>query len=439
LTETGQAPPRHLGLADATAIYAGIILGSGIFVAPAAVAAAAPSVPAALALWLAGAVVAACGAACYAECASRRPANGGFFVFQREAYGPAVAFVGGWAAIFVTYPASIAAIALVFASYLCEVAGYEGHERLVATAGLLAAAALNAVGLRTGPRAQLVLTTAKIGALAALALAALTARPAVRGASAAVSTDGSGAAGWLVALMLLLWTYEGWSDVTLVAGEVRDPDRNLGRAVLAGTAALAIVYGLVQAAVMRVLPLDVAASSSRPVADAIASVWGAGAGRAVGVLVVVATFGSIVGVTLAVSRLTQAMARDGAFLHGFAVSDPRWGTPARSIAVMTGASVVYVAVSSFRGILAYFTFSVWIFYGLTAVALLILRRRRVGEATAWRAPLGLAAPVVVLAVAAVMTTQVVARQPAQALLGAGMLAAGFVVYRLLARRRALSA
>jgi APA family basic amino acid/polyamine antiporter len=425
LTGALQAPPRHLGLADATAIYAGIILGSGIFVAPAAVAGAAPTLPAALALWVAGGVVAACGATCYAECASRMPSNGGFFVFQREAYGPAVAFVGGWAAIFVTYPASIAAIALVFASYFAEAAGFEGWERHVACGALAAAALLNVAGLRTGPRAQLVLTTAKVGALAALAIAAFFAPAA---APAAAHEPSAGAATWLAALMLLLWTYEGWSDVTLVAGEVKDPRRNLGRAVLAGTALLALIYALVQAAVLRVLPADVAAASSRPVADAVAAAWGTGAGRAVGALVVVSTFGSIVGVILTVSRLAQAMARDGAFLRGFAATHPRWGTPARSIAVMTGASIVYVAVSSFRGVLAYFTFSVWIFYGATAVAVIVLRRRGIGEANAWRAPLGWVPPLVVLAVGVVMTSQIVAAQPAQAAAGAAMLAAGLPAY-----------
>lgn len=433
MTGSSPAPPRHLSLVDATAIYAGIILGSGIFVAPAAVAGAAPALPAALGLWLAGAVVAACGASCYAECASRMPSNGGFFVFQREAYGPGVAFVGGWAAIFVTYPASIAAIALVLASYLAEAGGYEGHERLVACGALAAGALLNVAGLRTGPRAQLALTIAKLGALGALAVAALAA-PLPAAAAPRPPMAGAGGATWLAALMLLLWTYEGWSDVTLVTGEIRDPKRNLGRAVLAGTAILAVVYALVQAAVMRVLPAGAAAASTRPVAEAVATVWGTGAGRAVGALVVVSTFGSIVGVILAVSRLAQAMARDGAFLASFAGSHPRWGTPARAIAVMTGASIAYVAVSSFRGVLAYFTFSVWIFYGATAVGLLILRRRRIGEAIAWRAPLGIVPPLVVLGVAVIMTSQVVASRPREAGYGALILAAGIPFYLLLKRR-----
>ena len=414
------SPPRHLGLVDAVALYAGIILGSGIFAAPSAVAAAAPTVPRAVLLWVAGGLVAACGACCYAECASRVPANGGFFVFQRAAYGPGVAFVGGWAAIFVTYPASIAAIALVFASYFGEAAGFAGYEKAVALGAIAVASALNAAGLRAGPLAQRWLTAVKLLALALVAVLAWTAPP-VRAAAAAVTP-----ASTLSALILLLWTYEGWSDVTLVAGEVRDPKRSLGRAVLLGTALLVIVYAVVQVAVMHALPGAAAASSARPIADAA----GLRAARAVSTLVVVSTFGSILGVLFTVSRLAQAMARGGAIFPALAPSHARRGTPLRATFAVAAVSALYVAVASFRGLLAYFAFSVWIFYALVAVALVRLRRRGVGEDGAWRAPLGLTAPAVVLVVAAVVTMRVVRERPTQALAGAAMLGAGFVAYAL---------
>jgi amino acid transporter len=434
---TGSAEPlrRHLGLADATAIYAGIILGSGIFVAPAMVAGAVPSIPAAFGLWICGAAVAACGASCYAECAARVPSNGGFFVFNREAYGPAVAFVGGWAAIFVTYPASIAAIALVFAEYLAKVTGAPGWERATAASALVLAAILNVAGLRTGPRAQIVLTSTKILALGALAVAALLVHaPGAPGAAVATPPFGpETAAAWLSALMIMLFAYDGWSDVTLVTGEVRDPGRNIGRAVLLGTLILAILYGLTQVAVMTALPGGAAARSVQPVAEAVEATLGSGAGRAVSALVVVSTFGSILGTVFTVSRLGFAMAQGGAFLRSLATLHPRWGTPARATAALAAASVVYVRLASFRSILALFTFSVWIFYGITAVALLILRRRGVGDPVAWRAPLRWLPPVVVLVVGAGMTVQLVADDPIRALGGATLLAAAFPAYALIAR------
>ena len=429
--------PRHLGLTDAAAIYAGIILGSGIFVAPGAVAGLGVSIPAAVALWIAGGVVAACGASCYAECAARLPANGGFFVFNREAYGPAIAFVGGWAAIFVTYPASVAAIALVFARHLGEAVGFAGWERTCAAGALALAGVLNVAGLRTGPRAQTLLTACKLGILATLGLAALAARDPIA-AGAAAAPPAAGAIAWLPAVMILLWTYDGWSDVTLIAGVVREPGRNIGRAVLLGTAALAAVYALTQVAVMATLPADRLATSTRPVADAVEAIWGPAAGRAVAWAVVVSTFGAILGVVLTVSRLGFAMASDGAFLRTLATLHPRWGTPARATAALTVTAILYVYVTrgSFPVILTYFTFSVWIFYGLIAVALLILRRRGVGEPAPWRAPLGVVPPFVVLAVGSCMTVNLVIQKPLHALAGAAILACGFPAYALIARSAA---
>jgi amino acid transporter len=345
---------------DATAIYAGIILGSGIFVAPAMIAGAVPSIPAALGLWICGGAVAAFGASCYAECAARVPSNGGFFVFNRQAYGPAVAFVGGWAAIFVTYPASIAAIALVFAEYLAKVTGVAGWERTTAASALVLAAILNVAGLRTGPRAQLVLTATKIAALGALTVAALMWSPQAVSLAAVMPPEvgTTTAAAWLSALMIMLFAYDGWSDVTLVAGEVRDPGRNIGRAVLLGTLILAMLYGLTQVAVMIALPAGAAAASAQPVAEAVAATLGPIAGRAVSALVVVSTFGSILGTVFTVSRLGFAMAQGGAFLRSVATLHPRWGTPARATAALASASVVYVWLASFRSIVALFTFSV---------------------------------------------------------------------------------
>jgi APA family basic amino acid/polyamine antiporter len=233
--------------------------------------------------------------------------------------------------------------------------------------------------------------------------------------------------------LILLWSYEGWSDVTLVAGEVKNPGKNIGRAVLMGTAILCLVYGLTQVAVMTALPDGIAAASPRPVAAAVEAIWGEAAGRGVAALVVVSTFGSILGTVLTVSRLGFAMARGGAFLSGMAALHPRWGTPARATGALTLAAVAYVVLGSFRNIIALFTFSVWIFYGVTAVALLILRRRGVGEPVAWRAPLGWVPPAVVLAVGAGMTVQLVADDPLRALAGSAVLAAGFPVYALIAR------
>ena len=441
---------RQLGFFDVAALHVGAILGSGIFVAPAAIAAAAAGPASAAALWLAGGLVAACGASIYAECGSRLPHAGGFYVYYREVYGPAMAFVGGWAALLVTYPASAAAIALVFGHYIGQVVpALEGHATGCAAAAVVATGVINALGVRLAAIVQRILSGSKIAALAAVAFAAMVAGGAVAGrgaaaggaaagpiaptAGASAATATMGALSWsaiLGAVVVMLWTYDGWSDIGFIAGEVRDPGRVLGRAVLVSSAALAAVYALVQAAVMILLPPARAAGSERVVAEAVEAGLGRGAGVLVAALVALCTFGSVHSVVLGVTRLGYAMGRDGAFLRLLARIDPRLGTPARATAAIVVATLVYVFVARFRDLLGLFTFSVWIFYAITAFALLVLRRRGTGEASAWRAPGGLLAPIVVLGTAAAMTAGLMADNPRRSFLGLVLLTSGFLAYAL---------
>ncbi|MBZ5637666.1 MAG: amino acid permease [Acidobacteriia bacterium] len=420
---------RQLGLVDAAAIYVGIVLGSGIFVAPAAIAGIAPGAAAAAAFWLVGGGIAACGAFCYAECGARLPRTGGFYVFYREAFGAPLAFVGGWAAVLVTYPASIAAIALVLARYFGEVIPLRGMEVPVAASALVAAGALNALGVRVGAGAQRALTGVKLAALALLCAAALLAGTPAPPSPSPIGL-GVRPAALLAALVVMLWTYDGWSDVTLVSGELKRPGRDLGRAVLLGTAVLAVLYVLVQLSVGALLDPAHASSSERVVAEAVEAGIGARAGRLVAVLVVVCTFGSINGTVLTASRLGFAMARDGRFPSWFGRVHPRFNTPARSVAGLVVAALLYVVSAGFGNLLAFFSFSVWIFYGLTAAALVVLRRRGVGEPVSWRAPLGPLPPAVVLVTSLGMTASLMYDDPTRSLAGLGLLLLGFPAYAL---------
>lgn len=415
---------RHLGVADAAALFVGIILGSGIFVAPATVASAVATPGAAALLWLAGAVVCLAGASTYAECARRLPHSGGFFVFYREAFGPALAFVGGWTALAITYPASIAAIALVFAAYAGPLLGLPPSPWLAAGAVALAAI-VNVAGLRTGPAVQKTLTAAKVSALASLCVAAWIGAPAASAPAAASPIEVGAVFG---AMLLVLWTYDGWSDVTLVTGEVRDPGRGLSRAIVLGVAVLAAVYVLVQVATLRLLPAGLAAASSRPVAQAVEAGLGPRAGTLVGALVAVSTFGAIQAAVFTTSRLGFAMAHGDAFPAWFGGVHARLGTPARATAAVASAIVLYVFAAPFRDLVGYFTFAVWIFYGTTAFALLRLRRRGTGGAS----PGGIAAvaPFVVFVVGAVVTTSLTAQDPLRASIGLALLLAGFPLYAL---------
>lgn len=423
---------RELRLPDLVAIHVGNVLGSGIFVAPAVIAAAAPGILGGASLWLLGGLIAATGAACYAECGTRLPRCGGFYVYYREVYGLPVAFVAGWAALLVTYPASIAAIALIFGRYLPEAIPWlPVSPAIAAVTALVIVGSINVIGVRTAANVQRALTGIKVAALAAVCLAALFAggSPAGDGPDPVPLAPLSLSA-LLGAMVVLLWTYDGWSDLSLAAGEVRNPGRILGRAVILGTSILIVLYVIVQVAVSSLLTPARAAGSERVLADAVQEGLGPQSGRIVALLVVVATFGSCHGIILAASRLGWAMARDRVFLGWFGTVHPRLHTPARAITVLTAASIIYVFSAGFRNLLAFFSFTVWIFYGLTAIALLILRRRRAGEAEAWHAPGGAAAPLALILVAVGMTAGLMTENPWRSLTGLALLMAGFPVYAI---------
>ena len=424
---------RRLGVMDLTAIFVGVILGSGIFVAPAAVAAYTPSFWGGIAFWFFGGLITLFGAFCYAECGTRLPHTGGFYVFYREAYGPAIAFVGGWAAFLITFPASVAAIALISAQYAATIVPSLADYTAPTAAGvLIIGGVINAAGMRSGPNAQRLLSSVKLLALVALGLAAIFHAPSTDIPTPAVegALNGASGAALITALMVLMWTYDGWSTIALVAGEVKNPRRTLPRAMALGTLLLFGAYALVHLAVISILSAPTAAASQSVFADAVTARLGGGSGKIVAALIVISTLGASAAANLTGARIGFAMAADGQLPTWLAGVHPRWGTPARSIAVLTAISIVYVFTGGFDTLLGFFSFSVWIFYGLVGFAVIIFRRRKTGENEAWKSPGGLLIPIALILTAAAMTTGVLVQMPKQSLAGLALLALGFPVYFL---------
>lgn len=419
---------RSLGVVDAVAIIVGIIIGSGIFVAPAQVAGVSGGWGVAVALWLAAAAVAACGALTYAECSSRFPRDGGFFIYYREAFGEWLGFTGGWAAQLVTYPASVAAIAHLCASYTVSLLpGLAGFEVVIACSAIALSGVLNGFGLRSGANTQRLLTAAKLLAILGLGAAALFAgdQP-LELMSEGASLPSLGA--FSAALLVLLWSYDGWSDISIVAGELRDPGRMLVRSVLISMAVLAVCYVLVQLAVLAVLPLDVAAASSSVFADATEAALGPRAAAGVAALIVVSTFGSMHGIIFTVSRLGFSMARDGDFFRWFAELNEERRVPLRSLGLMVGAALIYALVSDFRELLSLFGQTVWVFYGLTGVALFIFRAR--GQGSVHTVFIPALAPIVLVGFALAMTVSLAVDNPARFATGIGLVSLGVPVFFL---------
>ncbi len=354
-----------------------MVIGSGIFRVPGAVAGEAGSIVPILGLWTLGGVIALCGALALAELSTMFPRAGGQYVFLREAYGPGVAFVFGWTYLLVT-PAAWAAVALIFATYL-------GHFvplgdlgiRFVGAALILLLTLVHYRSVLLGAWIQNLSTAAKVIALIGLALAIFILGTRGGGAFGAASAQPSGGAAPMgIALIGILFAYDGWAASTSLSGEVRDPGRSLPRALIGGMATVVAVYILVNAAYLYALPIATIAASPLVAADAATQVIGGGGAALVAALVVLSTFGAMNAIVMSDPRVFFAMANDRLFFRGLSAVHPRFLTPHRSI-VFTGAlALLYVFIRTFEQLAEAFIVGVWPFLALMVAGVVVLRRQR---------------------------------------------------------------
>jgi APA family basic amino acid/polyamine antiporter len=375
----GERMPRSVGLLDAVAVSIGITIGSGIFRVPATVAGLLHDPGSVILCWVLGGVMALCGALTFAELAASLPRSGGMFAYILEGFGPVPAFLFGWAELTVVRAAALGAIATIFAEYLGYFIPLTATEvREVAALAIVAVGALNYVGVRRAAAVQSVTTYAKYAAVVALGFLACTAR----GATAAHFTPlWSGTVSLSLvatALVPVMWTYDGWADVAAIGGEISNPQRTLPRALIVGSASVALVYLLVNLAFMYVLPLPEMASSkliATTVATRIPLLAGVGAGLIAG-LVILATFSGLNASMMVGARIFFAMGDRGLLFRAVARVSPRFDSPSVAIWICTGLGVVYVLQNDFAQLAGKFILGIWPFYALTVAAVFVLRRQR---------------------------------------------------------------
>lgn len=399
---------RQIGLYAATAITVGNIIGSGIFRSPHSVAQELPGFAPVLLAWIVGGVLSICGSLVLTELAVKHPRTGGLYVFIREGFGPAWAFVFGWANLWVIKPTVIASITSVFALYFCQVLGLPHSAELgVGCGAILLLTFANWLGVREGTGVQSVFTTAKLAGILALCVLAFV-LPATHPPTAleAVKTAGNAGHSLMLAFSLsmitILFAYDGWTDSTYVAGEVKQPQRNMPIAILGGTFLVVAVYVLTNMAYYHVLGPNEVASYEAVGSETIHRLLGDGGMRALAVLVAVSTFGTTNGAILTGPRVTQAMAADGLLWKPLAALDPRRETPATALWVQAVLSCVWLwAAGGFEDVSGWFVTTSWLFYGVTTAALFVQRAReaRGAEAPAsYRTPLYPLTPIVFIAV-----------------------------------------
>lgn len=380
--------PRTIGLWSAVAILVGSVIGSGIFRSPAAIAERVPSASGIMLVWIAGGAFALCGALTVAELAAAYPRSGGPYVYLREAWGKLPAFLYGWAELTIIRAAALGAISTTFAEYFMRALGndpaaapYSDQVHYVAAAAILIVGTLNYCGVRWGTLLQNTTTIAKYGAL--LVIIGLAFAVALGGDATATTAPATAVAGdatvsigaFGLALVSVLWAYDGWADLSKVSGEVKDPQRVLPRAIIIGTVAVIVVYLLANLAYLSVLSVDGMRASRLVAADVASKAMGpAGLAFVVGA-VMISTFGTLNGSLLTGPRVLFGMAEHGSVFSRLGRIHPRFQTPHVAIATATILGAAFVLVGTFENLADAFVTAIVPFYAWAIAGIYVLRRR----------------------------------------------------------------
>jgi APA family basic amino acid/polyamine antiporter len=433
---------RRLGVFDATMIVMGGIVGSGIFVNPHVVAERVHSPLLIVGAWAAGGLIALAGAFVYAELAARRPDVGGQYAYLRDAYHPAVAFVYGWALLLVIQTGGMAAVAVTFARYFRETAHVPLGDSAIAALGIALLVAVNCLGVRAGSTVQSVLMVMKIVAVAALVAAGLffAGRPAADAVTSAVSHgDGDSLASFGAAMTPVMFAYGGWQTASFVAGEMRNPRRDLARGLMIGVLGVIALYVAVNVACVLALGAAGLAATPTPASAVMRLAFGPAGAALIAVGIAISTLGFLSQGMLTAPRVYFAMAADGVFFRRIAWIDPRTRAPVAAIVLQGVLSLLIALTGTYEQILNYVVSVDWIFFGLTAGTVFVFRRRASADGDGGaRIPGHPVTTALFIAAAALIVIATVAKYPANSAVGIAIMLAGIPVY-LLWRRPASAA
>jgi APA family basic amino acid/polyamine antiporter len=428
------APPqllRALGWWEATAIVMGIMIGTGIFIVPAEITRLMGTKDAALSVWAVAGLLSLFGALSFAELAAMMPQAGGQYIFLREAYGSLTGFLCGWSFFVAAQTAGISVLAVGFAEYAGEFLPLTPWEQKGAAAvSIVVLTAINYRGVREGGALQSILTGAKVGAIAIIILLGYALVRGLPGGAdtLAAPTGHRFVASFGVAMVGAFWAFEGWNACTFAAGEVKRPERNVPLALIMGTVAVIVIYMALNMVYYHVLPMDQVARSSRVGADAAARIFGHTGAYLVSLLIIISTLGSLNGSILAAPRVYYAMATDGVFFSWCARVHPRFHTPHVALLVQCGWAIVLVAAGTYDQLFTYAIFAAFVFYALTALAVVVLRRKRPDVARPYRVFGYPYVPLIFVLGAAWFLVNTLVEEPVEAGCGAIMLAVGVLVY-----------
>ena len=446
---------RDLGLWSAAAIVVGTVIGSGIFLVPKTMVNNVGSPGMVLFVFLFGGLLSLAGALTYAELAAMLPEAGGEYVYLREAYGPLWAFIYGWTQLLVAKSGSIATLATGFFLYmtnffpeldkvitsvnvpllgLLEIRN--GQLFAIVVIGLLGL--LNYFGVRIGGNVQVIVTIIKVLAIVAIILVGLFA---TSGTTANFSTSVpavGGVAGFFAALVAALWAYDGWNNVSMVASEVKNPERNLPLALIIGTFAVIVIYMLTNVAYFYVLSADAVGTSDRVAGEMMRRIFGAPGAALVSVAAMISIFAALNGSILTGARVPFAMARDGLMFRAVGEIHPKYFTPANSIIVLSIWSMLITLTGRYDDLFNLVIFSSWILYGMATASVLVLRHKRPGLARPYKTLGYPIVPIVFVLVAIALLASTYLSRPRESQMGLVIILVGLPFYFYWKRKADLS-
>lgn len=437
---------RDLGTAPAISIVVGTVIGSGIFLVPTTMIQRVGSVPMVFAVWVVGGLLSLAGALSYAELAAALPEAGGEYVYLREAYGPLWGFLYSWTQMWVAKSGSIATLATGFFLYLGNFLpqmdtvfysvplplGPHGgplefrYGQLFAIALILGLAWLNYYGVKLGGEVQTAVTAIKVALIGLLILAGLLlGRPHEAAAGVLAPLTFSG---FVAAMVAALWAYDGWNNVSMVASEIREPQRNLPRALIGGTTGVICIYLLANAGYFRVLTPSQVAGSERVAATMIGRIFGGSGAHAVSIAAMISIFAALNGSILSGSRVPYAAAREGYFFAPVGRVNPIHRTPGVSIVLLSLWACLLVLSGKYDDLFNLVIFASWILYGMTAAAVIVLRRKRPDLPRPYRTIGYPAVPLLFVVASVVLVVSTLIDRPRESFLGVGLMVVGLPFY-----------
>lgn len=432
---------QTLGLRDLIFIVVGSIIGSGIFIIPAVVLRHTEGhLGTALLVWLVAGLLSLLGALTYGELGAARPDAGGMYSYIRDAFGPFPAFLYGWTSFFVIASGAVATLAVAFTQYLAQIVPVSPlGAKIVAVLMIAVIMVINIRGTRQSSDVQNWTTAIKLAAVVVMSVLLLALGHGSAAARASGATMPLGGASLLsafgLAMIGVLWAYEGWQYVTFSAAEARDVQRTLPRGIIFGTALMIVIYLLANVAYVAALGTTRAMASERIAADAVSALFGPLAGKVIAAFILVSIFSAANGLTITTPRMYYAMARDGIFFRKLAEVHPVSRTPAFAIASSSVWAMILAATGTFEQLLTYVVFVGWIFYALAALSIFVFRRRFPHAERPFRVPGYPVTPVLFVLAAAALVGNTIVTQPRRAIVGIAIVAVGVPAYFVWRARR----